>query len=106
MGGLLPRAQLGPHGQGSPAGVRRVLLRGCEEQLCDAELQCVSLPVIRCDIALFSFLALRSLRACPCTAVQPSTGGPAEVGTPESGFVGPCHRLVYRCLDMVCATSE
>merc|ERR1712113_504360 len=63
------------------AEMRGVLLRECQEQLRDAELQRLSLLVIRGGLVLFSFLlALRSQRACPCTDVQPSTSRPRKSG--------------------------
>merc|ERR1712099_131391 len=75
---VFQRAQPWPYGQGGTSCLRGVLLCECQEQLCDAELRRLSLLMIHRDFVLFSFLALRSLCACPCTAVQPLMLGPLK----------------------------
>merc|ERR1712066_364189 len=76
LAGVFQRAQPRPHGQGGTSCVRGVFLCECQEQLCDAELWRLILVMISEALALFIFLALRSLCACPCTAVQPLMWGP------------------------------
>merc|ERR1711920_794272 len=62
--------------EGGAPCVRRVLLRERQEQLCDAELQRMSLLVMLCGVhveSLSAILVFASVQMCVCTDVQPSS---------------------------------